>query len=54
MHGHHIHPYALQAAAFCAALVFPAALVSFMTAGRLFERFKRSRKPYVRFLPSSD
>ena len=44
MHGERVHPYALQAASFYAAMIFPAALLAIMVFGRSIESFKRARK----------
>lgn len=45
MHEEHVHPYALQAAFFGIAMLFPIALFGVMVFGRHIEAFKRSRKP---------
>lgn len=44
MHGEHEHSYALEAASFYVAMVFPVALFAMMAFGRSIEAFKRARK----------
>lgn len=45
MHGHHVHPYIIQDAAFFFALVPFVLLFTMMIGARFFEGIRRARKP---------
>lgn len=44
MHGHRVHPYAIQTASFYFAMAFPLVLLAIMSFGRHFDAFKRARR----------